>query len=229
MDPTAQPLVSLLPLLLRSIRRREAMPILEICQWKVSKAFLEDPSSLGPAFDQVSAATGCHGVYSGLAEEDKESVWLFIPWDTYEHHQTLIKDPSYPSLIEKLKPSFATNPKDLAMSHVDFNEDTTPGLTAPCTEVVKAVLKDGKTKTDLDAVMADVGSRIEAEKGSYPPVVWGPTIEDPNVFFLVVGWDSSKTHFDVVGQESFKIPLQNLRETADLHMVHVSFKKHPSS
>ncbi|KAJ3514136.1 hypothetical protein NLJ89_g2547 [Agrocybe chaxingu] len=205
------------------------MPVLEICQWKVSKAFLEDPSSLGPVFDQVSAATGCHGVYSGLAEEDKESIWLLIQWETYEHHQTLMKDPSYSSLIEKLKPTFATSAKDLAMSHVDFNKDPIEALTAPCTEVVKAIIKDGKTKADLDAVMADVASRIEAEKGSYPPVIWGQTVEDPKVFFLVVGWDSSKTHFDVVGQESFKIPLQNLRDAADLHMAHVSLKGHLSS
>ncbi|KDR82944.1 hypothetical protein GALMADRAFT_238635 [Galerina marginata CBS 339.88] len=198
------------------------MPVVEIAWWPASDALLADPTIVAPALEYISKVDGCLGIYSGLVEEDKKTVYAFIVWETVEHHKTLMKHPEYPAVLG-LAPSVGG---ELKLNHVNYIKDFVPALTAPTTEILGITLKEGKTKEDLENVLNKLAVRIDAANSKYAPVTWGPTVEDPKKFFLSIGWDSAKAHGDIVGEPSFLPDLTELRSTADLNMSHASLKKH---
>ena len=117
---------------------------------------------------------------------------MIVPaWEKYEHHKKLIDDPvEYPIIMAKLKPAIGRG--KFLMSHVQFNDDATDALTAPVTEIVGIAIKDGHVKQELDDVLRTLTTKIASEAGSILPAVWGPTIEDANRFWLIIGWQSVK-------------------------------------
>ena len=119
-------------------------------------------------------------------------VMIALAWEKYEHwHKALIDNPvEYPIIMAKLKPAIGRG--NFLMSHVQFNDDATAALTAPVTEIVGITLKDGHAKQELDDVLRTLTNKIESEAGSLSPAVWGPTIEDSNKFWLIIGWQSVK-------------------------------------
>ena len=118
-------------------------------------------------------------------------VMIVLAWEKYEHHKTLIDNPvEYPIIMAKLKPAIGRG--KFLMSHVQFNDDATAALTAPMTEIVGITLKDGHVKQELDDVLRTLTTKIASEAGSFSPAVWGATIEDPNKFWLIIGWQSVK-------------------------------------
>ncbi|KDR82943.1 hypothetical protein GALMADRAFT_134467 [Galerina marginata CBS 339.88] len=197
------------------------MPVVEIAWWPASDALLADPTVVGPALEYISKVDGCLGIYSGLAEEDKKTVYAFIVWETVEHHKTLMKHPEYPAILG-LAPSVGG---ELKLNHIEYIQDFVPALTAPTTEILGISLREGKTREDLEKALAAVNSKVEVANPKYAPVAWGPTVEDPQKFWLNIGWESAKAHGDIMKQPSFLPELTELRSTAVLNMHHVSLKK----
>ncbi|KAJ3501216.1 hypothetical protein NLJ89_g9440 [Agrocybe chaxingu] len=173
------------------------MPVYEVVQSPISEVGLKDRTLLQPVADLHTATDGCNGMSFGTTEEDPSIGWMFISWDSYEHHKALIDsiidNPAYSTLTDSLNTFWAKGPEGVSIVHVTFEQDPTAALTAPCTEIVSLTLREGKTKDDLYATLVafrDAG--MEKEKGIHPPLTYGQTREDPNKFFLVVGWDNSK-------------------------------------
>lgn len=196
------------------------MPVVEIVWWQASEALLADPEIIKPSLEYISKVDGCLGIYSGLAEEDNKTVYGFIVWETLEHHQALINHPEYPAILG-LAPSVDG---ELKLHHVGFTKEFVPALTAPTTEILGITLKEGKTKEDLYKILGSLATKIEAEN-KHGPVTWGQTVEDPQKFWLTIGWDSVKAHMAIVGEPSILADVTILRSTADLIMFHASLKK----
>jgi len=201
------------------------MPVYEVASWTASDALLKDKATLKPGFEFSIKVEGCLGGYYGLQEEDKKTAHIFVPWTKYEHHKNLMDDPvQYPIVMAKLKPAIGRG--KFFMSHVEFNEDATAALNAPVTEILGVTLKLGHTRQEFDNIMSTITSKASSDRGNYGPAVWGPTIENPNKFWVLIGWKSSKAHSEAMSQEKYQGILQSLRDIADLKMVHASFWKH---
>lgn len=133
----------------------------------------------------------------------------------------------------------------MTIKHVEFLQDPIPALIAPVTEIFNMTLKEGKTKEDLYGVLKTIGDKMEVD-APYPSAL-GEIREEPGKgYALVLGWNSSKVslascliylvftfifqeHYDLVGQPSYKDPIQKLFDTVDFKMFHAALKKHSVS
>lgn len=199
------------------------MPVIEITSFALSEAFLADPNILTPALDFLVKVNGCLGIYHGIPEEDEQMIFLFIVWETFEHHKALIDHPNYPNIIG-FRPSIGAG--GVTIKHVEFIQDPFPALSAPTTEILEMTLKAGKTKEDLYDVLKILASKMDVE-APYPPVSRGEVREEPGKsYFLVLGWNSSKEHLNLVGQPSYKPAIQQLFDVVEPKMFHAALKKH---
>ncbi|KDR82942.1 hypothetical protein GALMADRAFT_238631 [Galerina marginata CBS 339.88] len=201
-------------------KRLLKMPVVEIAWWPASDALLADPTIVAPALDYISKVDGCLSIYSGLAE-DKKTVYAFIVWETIEHHKELMKHPEYPAVLG-LAPSVGG---ELKLNHITYVQDFVPSLTAPITEILGLTLKEGKTKEDLVNVFNNVGQIIDAANSKYAPVAWGQALEDPQKFWVTLGWDSAKAQEDFAHQPSFLPSLMEMQSIAVPSLQLVSLKK----
>ncbi|KJA21167.1 hypothetical protein HYPSUDRAFT_187695 [Hypholoma sublateritium FD-334 SS-4] len=197
------------------------MPAHEIVSFPATDAFAADPIGvLKTAAEFFATVEGCLGVYAGLAEEEKTGSILII-WETLEHHKALVKRPGYPEILG-VKPAINGESK---IYHIDFNHSPKAAVTAPTTEVLVLTLKEGKTKEQLDTILAATDPKIIADDGVFGPSAWGATQESEGVVVLLLGWESSKKHLEVIGKPTHTTFVESLKETADTKVVHVSFKK----
>ncbi|KAF8950637.1 hypothetical protein BDZ97DRAFT_1933653 [Flammula alnicola] len=200
------------------------MPLYEIITFPASEAFVADSATVlkAPA-EFLSTVDGLPSVFAGLAEEEKTG--FIVAVGDLRTPQSHDPTPGYPQIVG-FGPAFASA-GERSSFHVDFIADPKAGaLTAPTTEVMVMTLKEGKTKDDLAAVLAVLGPKITAAEGAYEPLAWGETREEPGKkFYLFLGWESTKRHFEVVGESSYETPIHNLFGTVDIKMVHASFKR----
>ena len=114
--------------------------------------------------------------------------------------------PNYPQVVAPIQASLPPNTdlRALGLHHVDFSthaqsEDEAvvfPALLAKVTEKVVITLKEGTTKEELAELLNGVRNKITEDskvtEGISTPILWGQTVEDPRVFIMLIGWDSSK-------------------------------------
>lgn len=106
-----------------------------------------------------------------------------LVWKSYEHHKALTSRINYSEILG-LKDSHK-------IYRLELNNDPLPALLAPITEVSTLILKPGKTKPELDAIVtADLP--FTSEPGCFGPISWGATLEFSNTIFMLFGWESTK-------------------------------------
>ncbi|KAF8885685.1 hypothetical protein CPB84DRAFT_1850290 [Gymnopilus junonius] len=199
------------------------MPVVEIAWWSPSEAFEADKSIIIPALDFLKSTDGCNAVYSGFAEEEKTH-FLFLVWETLEHHQNLIAHPEYPQ-VTRLLPTVGEG--GIKLYHVEFNKDFLPAISAPSTEILAMTLKEGKTKDELYTILGAIASNIDKDNTpEHRHATFGPTVEDPTKFYLSIGWKSAAFHGEIVQQPHIFAEILKLRETVDYKLLHVNFAKH---
>ncbi|KAF8885687.1 hypothetical protein CPB84DRAFT_1750097 [Gymnopilus junonius] len=198
------------------------MPVVEIAVWTPSEAFEDDKSIINPALDFLKNTDGCKAVYSGFAEEEN-TYFLFLVWETLQHHQNLIAHPEYPH-VTHVVPTIGAG--GIKMNHVEFNKDFIPAVSAPSTEILEMALKEGKTKGELYTLLGLISSSIdEGNIPEYNPATFGPTVEDSTKFYLTAGWKSSAFHLKAVEEPERVAAILKLREIVDYKLVHVNFTK----
>lgn len=110
-----------------------------------------------------------------------------LAWDSLESHKNLQSSPAFAGVVEKLAPALGG---PLAVTHVEFDKDHTVAFDAPITEILTHKLKEGKTKEDLDKVVAEQAAYYADAKGMRHPQAHGPVLETPGAFYSAIGWDS---------------------------------------
>ncbi|KAF8885688.1 hypothetical protein CPB84DRAFT_1750098 [Gymnopilus junonius] len=185
------------------------MPVVEIAWWTPSEAFDADKSIINPALDFTKSVDGCNAVYSGFAEEEN-TFFLFLVWETLEHHKKLMAHPEYPK-ITRLLPTIGAG--GINVYHVEFNKDFTPAV--------------GQDQEELYETLSANGSLIEEVlPEEHRPAVYGQTVEDPTKFYGSIGWKSTAFHGEVVQQPQILAQVMKIREVVDYKLLHVNFKKH---
>ncbi|KAF9491649.1 hypothetical protein BDN71DRAFT_1452495 [Pleurotus eryngii] len=207
------------------------MPIVEFLAINTSEAYIKDPAStFQPLADILKKTDGCITVYHGAQEEgEKTKGHIAIIWETYEYHAALMKDASYPLVGEALGLLLAPGipQENASMDHITFSVDSETALSAPTTEIATFTLKEGGDPQDLDAALGDLAKSIDAADGAHPPCCWGSSRERGNIFFLLVGWDSSKAHIASASSRpaEVKVVTDRLRNLADVAVVHTTLSK----
>ncbi|TFK49371.1 hypothetical protein OE88DRAFT_1736993 [Heliocybe sulcata] len=195
-----------------------SQPVSELVTFTSSEAYQKDQSVLKGLIEILDATDGKLSTYHGPQVEDPSQGYLFVQWQTYEHHVALMNAPVYPKLIETLKPAVGG---PFEMVHVKFNKDVTKALEKPITEVATFTLKPGKKMEQLVPLLDQLTSTSELS-------IWGPTLEKEDRVVLVFGWNSLEEHHEVVskGPEELKKVLVSLNELADLKLYHSKLQKY---
>jgi len=174
--------------------------------------------------EAIQNADGHISSFYGVQVEDPKTGYFISVWESYEHHQKLIGEPSYASLIEGLKPAVSGK---LERNHITVAGDVNSALSSPAVELVVLTLKAEGSADKFESLMGDLAKGLDTSAGEHPPCVWGQSVEDKNKYLLVVGWDTVEAHWEAVKAGT---PLQKvvgaIQEHADLVLGHAHIKKH---
>ncbi|KAG2119396.1 hypothetical protein DEU56DRAFT_918561 [Suillus clintonianus] len=196
-----------------------SIPTTEIIIFDTSEEFRNDPSILRPAFDIVSKADGIQmPAYAGVQIENPATGYVFLNWDSQEHHQAMIASPLHDTLREALKPVLGGSEK---IYHVIFNKHPT-ALQQPVTEILCLALKDPSNRAEvLDIFTKNSASPVKIN-------TFGSTLEDENLFILVGGWLSVESHWQmhkgmITSSPELKAQLERLQALTDKkHLFHTA-------
>ncbi|KAJ7259521.1 hypothetical protein B0H12DRAFT_1232001 [Mycena haematopus] len=200
------------------------MPSIQIATFPVSEAFGSSPDTFKAPMDLIKVADGYKGSFYGLQVEDPKTGYFVSVWESYELHQKLVKDPSYASIIETLRPAVAGN---FERHHINVTSDPITALSAPAVEFVVFTLKAGESDEKLSSLLEELGKGADAATGAHPPCAWGQSVEDKNKYLLIIGWDTVEAHWEAVKEgTSLHAIVGKIKGVADLALGHSHVKKH---
>ncbi|KAG1744610.1 uncharacterized protein EDB91DRAFT_193608 [Suillus paluster] len=199
-----------------------SIPTTEIIIFGASEALRNDKSILLPALDLLSQVDGVQmPAYIGLQIEDPAIGYVFLNWDSREHHEAAMAAPSHGPLRELLKPAFTSPGKKY---HVIFNSDhpIQVVLQQPVTEVLLVTLKDPSYRAEVSDLF------IKFKESAKKMLMFGPTLEDENLMFLVIGWESVEAHLEAVTRPELQAPMERLRTLVNReHVSHTTLTPLP--
>jgi len=200
------------------------MPTVQIAVFPVSDSFSSDPDSFKAPLEAIKTADGHIGSYYGVQVEDPKTGYFVSVWESYEHHQKLIGEPSYQSLVEGLKAAVAGKPD---RNHITVSGDALVALSAPAVEFVVFTLKAGGSADTFKGLMQELAKGLDTSAGEHPPCFWGQSVEDKSKYLLVVGWDTVAAHWEAVKEgTALNKVVGQIKEHADLTIGHAHIKKH---
>ncbi|KAJ6585069.1 hypothetical protein B0H19DRAFT_409464 [Mycena capillaripes] len=199
------------------------MPTLQIATFPVSEAFVSKPEIFKAPMDVIKTAEGHISSFYGLQVEDTKTGYFVSVWESYEHHQKLIGEPSYASIIEALKPAVSGK---LQRNHINVAGDVDTALSSPAVEFVVFTVKPDASAEKLETLLGELAKGLDAAAGAHPPCVWGQGIEDKTKF-LLVGWDTVDAHWEAVKEGTgLYATIGQIKEVAGLTIGHSHVKKH---
>ncbi|KAF9013225.1 hypothetical protein BDQ17DRAFT_1343017 [Cyathus striatus] len=197
------------------------MTTVEFVTFEASKSYLENPTkTITDTVKWVAKEAGFISAYYGVQTEDKNIGHIVIVWETYEHHDTVMKRADYNELLELIKPCLAA---PLVMQHVPYVIPNV-ALESPTTELATFRLKDSQGKELVESGLRTLSAEID-KKSRHPPSVWNEVREKPGSYILAIGWDSKVHHEETVKAENFQKIIGNLLQVADISLIHVDLKK----
>jgi len=201
------------------------MPCLQIASFPVSDAFLSNPGIFKAPLNAIKTADGHISSFYGLQVEDGKTGYFLSVWESYEHHQKFIQEPSYANLIETLKPAVSGK---LERDHINVAGDVDTALSSPAVEFVIFTLKADGSAEALTSLLEELGKGLDVAVGAHPPCAWGQSVEHKSKFLLVVGWDTVAAHWEAVKEgTALHGTIVQIKALADLSIGHsTTFKKH---
>ncbi|KAG1898876.1 uncharacterized protein F5891DRAFT_981532 [Suillus fuscotomentosus] len=183
------------------------IPTSELVIFDTTEAIRKDRSILKPAFELVSKSSGIQiPAYVGIQIENPAKGYVFMNWDSLAHHQAMLASPSYPNLLEALKPCIWGLVEDPV------------AVKQPVTEVLLLTIKNPSNRTEVFDILTKFSDSTKKM------AVFGPTLEDKNVIIFVAGWRSVEAHWEAVAKPETKAALERLYTLANKdHLFHTSF------
>ncbi|KAG6899231.1 hypothetical protein C0993_012102 [Termitomyces sp. T159_Od127] len=198
------------------------MPTVEIVRFPGSDEFVADNLVFKDCLSKLVKSEGCIGVYYGIQIEDNRSGYLFVIWETYDHHMKFTKHESYPAAIASLARAQA-GPMDV--QHVDFDEDAAIALGAPVTEVVTLEPKSAADKEARSLSVTKLKEKMILQESCHS-FTTGESREKKGTNFVLVGWDSVQAHYDVVEGGVFPEMIKNLHMVNEIELKHTKLTKY---
>jgi len=195
------------------------MPITEFVTFKASEAYIADSAVIQPAVKLLAEHEGVLSVFTGFEVEDPTVGYLFVVWEKLEHHEKLMQDSSYPTILSTLAAAQSGPP--LSMLHFDMTDDPTKGLTAPVTDLTYMTLKEGKTKADVEPFFATFAWIADLGRGFHH----GQCVEKPELFVVLMGWASIEAHMEAGKAPEFAALVGDALAVMDIHVKHAKIHK----
>ncbi|KAI0093334.1 hypothetical protein BDY19DRAFT_923309 [Irpex rosettiformis] len=202
-------------------------PCVEIFRAAASDLYLsEGIESIQPVLDILNKTEGHIASYTGTEVQDPNYWWAIIVWETVEHHHALINNTKvYPAFCDSLNKAVAN--LDFTMLHAVLTpNDPYPALEAPLTELTMWKLHEGTDRTKFTDILAPLMTKgieeLPVQTGG-----WGATIEEPNTFAIILGWENMEV-FKGTGVANPWIGegIVELKTLAELNVRHAVFQKH---
>ncbi|KAF8547192.1 hypothetical protein OG21DRAFT_1501679 [Imleria badia] len=193
----------------------------EVLIFESSEAFRNDPSLAIPPLDIVLKADGVHapGYYGKEIKESSTRGYFFLNWDNFESHKAVIDAPSYPAVIEALKPSLGGK---VEMYHVHFSAPTIAAFDSPVTEVLILTLKAPENRAAVVELLS------EFSEASGKRLVFGQTLEDENKYILVGGWQTAEAHLKAAAKPEFAAKIDKVLSLANRDHTYTVLSQYPS-
>ncbi|KAH6975198.1 hypothetical protein BKA56DRAFT_618715 [Ilyonectria sp. MPI-CAGE-AT-0026] len=188
--------------------------------------------ALANALDTVMKQPGAQRVYTGLEIEDPSRLWLFLDWESVDHHLDYRKSELHGPVIESLKPHC-----DFGKSinkHVAVNpfptEDVLDKTRSPVTEVLLAYFPSDYSD-DSRAVakrrLEEFAGRGLKNSPDWRGISYGWSVENDvpvrgdesnsgALLVAFIGWPSLEAHQKFRETEAFKDNIGLLREIPGL-------------
>ncbi|OCH89086.1 hypothetical protein OBBRIDRAFT_40125 [Obba rivulosa] len=202
-----------------------ALPCIEIVSAVSTDAYREDPVGVSqPAFSIIKNAEGAIKIYHGLQSEEAKGVYLYVVWETLDHHRKFQADATeYPKLIEKTSSIWGAAPRIL---HVHPTTDPYAALAAPVTELALLTIKPGQSKEALlDIVKKLTTDGTPGEKG-FVSAVYGTVAESDDTIALIAGWESVEAHWKLVTTDPEAVALlTQMRSIATPEIAHAALRE----
>ncbi|RPD59180.1 hypothetical protein L226DRAFT_536186 [Lentinus tigrinus ALCF2SS1-7] len=205
-------------------------PTVEFAYAPATEIMRQDPHNEGALAETISilkAQDGVIKIYNGLQHEDKATTYLLVVWESYEHHEKLMKDEvTYPILGSAL--SSVLDLSKISLLHVKPTNEPYKAFEAPVLEIVTYTLHDGQSKTKLEGLVDKLANHLTNTAKSSTEVAnvfhtsWGPTREKDNVLVLFIGWPSIEAHLDLVKNDPGAIDIiGQCKAISDVDVIHV--------
>ncbi|KAG6840522.1 hypothetical protein C0991_006195 [Blastosporella zonata] len=198
------------------------MPTVEIVRFPGSDAFVDNQLVFKECLSTLIKSEGCISSYYGIQVEDKRTGYLFVIWETYDHHMKLTKHESYPGLIDSLN---LARSAPLDVQHVDFDEDAAVAFGSGATEVVTFTPHPDVNLKEAQELVKTLTEQLLAQKACHSVVV-GESREKKGTYFMLVGWDSVQSHLGAVSKDPFPETIKKLHALAEIDLKHTELTKY---
>ena len=119
-----------------------------------------------------------------------------LGWETVAAHKAWQKSPVFATSLKNFKRYSV--PSSLKYVHAYFVDSPVAALQAPVTEVAWFTLKAGASKEDAEKVFTELtqvwAGEAEKENKRCHGGTWGPVVEKPGVYAVVIGYPSIEVH-----------------------------------
>ncbi|TCD61078.1 hypothetical protein EIP91_009062 [Steccherinum ochraceum] len=151
--------------------------VIEIARFEGNQDYAKNPHIIDEAFAIVAKTKGCNAIWHGLQEEEN-TVWLVLWWESVEAHLALVHDKPVYDVLGDLFAKCGS--RKHYMLHTPFTSSPVEYLQAPVTEV---------TWIHLKSPNKDVEQHLAKGKG----FSWGKTVEKDDVYVLITGAQKVET------------------------------------
>ncbi|KAI0051195.1 hypothetical protein FA95DRAFT_1602872 [Auriscalpium vulgare] len=207
--------------------QKTAQVVYEIAYAPASEACQRDSKAIEPALRIVrrKAAAG-YGIFFGTADEEEPMVIVILAWPSLKTHYSFAHDAEYPAFLELLDPALGG---PIIVNHVHFVQDPRGALAAPETKIVWLKQKEGVAKKALVKALDKIGSFLDAHAGrkcgegkKHGGSVYGSTVEDPEMFIMIMGWESVE---EAVEGEALEEMMAEMEKWATWRVVHFALRE----
>ncbi|EIW76900.1 hypothetical protein CONPUDRAFT_92767 [Coniophora puteana RWD-64-598 SS2] len=216
-----------------------SLPTTEFLFFKASDAFKADPEGTTKGvFDIVLKKAGSQSpAFVGAQIDESETRkaegltynlgYVFLHWDTWQHHQDIIEAPDYPNVLNALVPAVAGGDPAKAgatMYHLEnWNSSPQPALKdSKTTEVLIIELKAPEHRARVEEILQALSD------GTKGLLVFSKAKEAPETYVVVAGWDSPQHHWDTIKAPEIDAALKELYSLAPKqngHIFHTELKQ----
>ncbi|KAG6829894.1 hypothetical protein H0H92_003027 [Tricholoma furcatifolium] len=198
------------------------MPTVEIVRFPGSDAFVDNPLIMKDCLSILVKSEGCISPYYGVQVEDDRTGYLFVIWETIDHHTKLMNAEVYPELKQSLGLA-CSGPLD--MQHVDFDGDAAAVFASPAMELVTMVPHSGVDLKEFHDLITDLRTNLLAASSCHF-VTLGESTENKGTWFLLVGWDSVEAHYEAVGKGAVVEIIKDLHRVSKIELKHSIISKY---
>ncbi|KAM6520180.1 hypothetical protein FALCPG4_013733 [Fusarium falciforme] len=188
--------------------------------------------AISKVLDSTLKQPGARRVYTGVEIENPSTLWLFIDWETLEHHNTYRKTADHGPILESLDPYVNFN-KYLS-KHVTVNphppEDVLDKARSPVTEVLLAFFPpdyDIAARATATRRLEEFAARALKTSPDWRGISYGWSVENDvpvkgdedktgSMLVAFIGWPSVEAHQKFRETQDFKDHIGLLREMPQL-------------